>query len=66
MMKTFFRNSYSQLLSDCEARLNAALSECARLRDENEKLRQHVRPPVLMVGDDDAGEFKYMQSGGGW
>jgi hypothetical protein len=66
MSKIWWGNDYKAMLADCEKRLEASLAECARLRDENEKLRQHVRPPVLMVGDDDAGEFKYMQSGGGW
>ena len=67
-----FGNSYSVLLADCEKRLEAALGECARLRNENEQLRQQLqhnprRPNIVMVGsDDDAGEFGYRQSDGGW
>jgi hypothetical protein len=59
--------AYFSQLSDTEARLNAALAECARLRDENEKLRQLARPPVQFVGGgDEGGEVKYFQSDGGW
>jgi hypothetical protein len=71
MSKIWWGNDYRAMLADCEKRLEASLAECARLRDENEKLRQRVRPPVLMIGmggkdDGGAGDVSYVMSDGGW
>jgi hypothetical protein len=67
-----FGNSYAALLADCEKRLEAALNDCARLRQENEQLKKLARPPVMMIGfgggDERGGDdgVQYVQSDGGW
>jgi hypothetical protein len=54
-------------IKEAEARLDAMQGELNKLREENARLRQLVRPSAIFVGaDDDAGEFAYEQSGDGW
>lgn len=65
MSKLWWGNDHKAMLKDCEARLEAALDENARLRNENDKLRRIARPPVLLIGmgkDGDGGEVGYAMS----
>lgn len=55
-------SSHVEEIKNCEARLEAAIAENQKLREENARLRQLVRPPLVHVGNDDAGEFTYTPS----